>query len=113
MNWLRWLIDELKERIENNRPWAAAILAFSFGGYGAHKFMLGYKKEGLIMLSVTIIGALIASAGVILRWDWLCYAGIFVYATVHIVSIAEGLVYLSNKEWEFYAKYVMNHRGWF
>jgi len=113
MHWWRRLIDELRERMESNRPWAAAIFAFLFGGYGAHKFMLGYKKEGLIMLSVTVTGALPAVVGMLLRWDWLMFVGYFVFAAVHVVGIAEGLIDLSKKEWEFYTTYMINHRGWF
>jgi len=113
MSLWRRIIYEISERIDGNDSRTVAVFAFLFGGYGAHKFMLGYKKEGLVMVSATFTGILLAIVGICLRWDWLCVVGIIVYVTVHVVALVEGLIYLTKKDWEFYSTYVINHRGWF
>jgi hypothetical protein len=64
-------------------------------------------------ISATFSGIFLAIFALFLRWDWLCYAGIVISISIHIVSIVEGLIYLSKKEWEFYTTYLVNHRGWF
>ena len=102
MSWWRRFVNDIGERIECNRPFAFGIVALSFGGYGAHKFMLGYKKEGLIMLSATITAVVLAAFGLGLQWDGLIHIAYFIYVSVHVVAIAEGLIYLTKKEWDFY-----------
>lgn len=113
MNWLRMIANELGERFTDNRSLATGLIAVMFGVYGAHKFLLGYKKEGLIMLATTLTGVLLAIVGMFLQWDWLFFTGFFICVAVEVVSIVEGLIYFSKKEWEFYGTYVMNRRGWF
>ena len=113
MGWLRMVADELRERFSDVDKLTAGIVALLFGAYGAHKFLLGYKKEGLIMLATTFSGGILALVALCLQWNWLCIVGIAAYIVVQIVSIAEGLIYFSRKEWEFYTTYIMGHRGWF
>ena len=42
---------------------AAGILGILLGGLGIHKFILGYTKEGVIMLAVWIVGFLLFGLG--------------------------------------------------
>jgi len=74
---------------------AAGILGILIGGLGIHKFVLGYKTEGLIMLLGTLL-----TCGV---------AGI-VFGPIGLV---EGILYLIKSDEEFVRTYIQNKRGWF
>ncbi len=74
---------------------SAGIIAILLGTLGIHKFLLGYNKEGVIMLLLTIFGF-----------------GISVFLMA-IVSIIEGIIYLTKSDKEFVHTYVTNKKGWF
>ena len=77
----------------------AGLLAIFLGGLGIHKFYLGYNKEGLIMLLVSLIGGVITigiASGII--------------ATIALI---EGIIYLTKDDHEFEATYVAGTKGWF
>lgn len=78
---------------------AAGLLAILLGWLGLHKFYLGYNTQGFILLGVSILGGLFT----------------FTLATwvVCIISIVEGIIYLSKNQTEFDQIYVQNHREWF
>lgn len=78
---------------------AAGLLAIFLGGLGIHKFYLGYTKEAVIMLLVSIIGGII-TVGIA--------SGI-----VGIIALVEGIIYLTKSDEEFEATYVEGHKGWF
>jgi len=74
---------------------AAGVTAILLGPLGVHKFILGYTKEGLILLGVTVI-----TFG-------------FGAALSGLIGVIEGIVYLTKTDEDFVATYVQNHRGWF
>jgi TM2 domain-containing membrane protein YozV len=74
--------------------WAAIIL----GGLGIHKFMLGYKKAGTIMLLIGVLG-------------WIPFA--IPTLLVSLVGIIEGIIYLRKTDAEFDATYLRGKREWF
>lgn len=78
---------------------AAGLLGIFLGSLGVHKFYLGYKKEGLIMLLVTLVGGII-TCGVA--------SGI-----VSIIGLVEGIIYITKTDEEFEQTYVQNRKGWF
>ena len=73
----------------------AGILGIVLGGLGIHKFILGYQKEGLIMLLVSVLS---------------CFtlAGI-----MHVIGIVEGIMYLTKSDEEFVRTYIQGRKGWF
>lgn len=73
----------------------AGILAILLGGLGIHKFYLGYTKEGVIMLLVTVL-----TLGM----------GAFIIGTIALI---EGIVYLTKPDDQFVATYVTGRKGWF
>nr|WP_322744017.1 NINE protein [Nostoc edaphicum] len=73
----------------------AGIFAILLGTLGIHKFILGYTKEGVIMLLITLF-----TAGY----------GAFVMG---IISIIEGIIYLTKSDREFVQTYVSSKKGWF
>lgn len=66
-----------------------ALTAPLWGGFGVHKFVLGYIKAGIIQLVLTflLVGA--------------------------VISVVEGVVYLLKTDEEFYKTYQEGRRPWF
>jgi TM2 domain-containing membrane protein YozV len=74
---------------------AAGICGILLGALGIHKFILGYNKEGVIMLLVSIL-----SCG-FLAW------------AMSICGIIEGIMYLTKSDEDFVRIYVTGKKGWF
>ena len=73
----------------------AGLLGILLGGLGIHKFYLGYQKEGLIMLLVTVLT---------------CGFGGIVMGPIGLI---EGILYLTKGDDEFVATYVNGRKPWF
>ncbi|KUG28478.1 hypothetical protein ASZ90_001649 [hydrocarbon metagenome] len=76
----------------------AALLAFFVGGFGIHKFYLGYKKQGLIMLVVFLLGFILAGIPSLV---------------IGLISLVECFMYVSKSDEEFRRVYVDGHKPWF
>ena len=74
---------------------AAGVCGILLGALGIHKFILGYTKEGIIMLLVTILT--------------LGFAGFI----MGIIGLIEGILYLTKSDADFVATYVNAKKGWF
>ncbi|MBE9138411.1 NINE protein [Nodosilinea sp. LEGE 07088] len=72
-----------------------AITAIFLGFFGIHKFILGYHREGFILLGITLI-----SMGTLSLFTWL-------------VGLVEGIFYLLKSDRQFQTQYVENKRRWF
>ncbi|UNZ00024.1 TM2 domain-containing protein [Zhouia spongiae] len=84
---------------QDNKKLLAGILAIVLGALGVHKFILGYNKEGIIMLVITIIlGAI--TCGILA-------------SLMGIVGLIEGIIYLTKSDEEFYQTYQVGKRPWF
>ena len=73
----------------------AGLLGILLGSLGIHKFYLGYTKEGVIMLLVSLLT---------------CGIGAVV---MEIIGLIEGIMYLVKSDEELQATYVDSHKGWF
>ncbi len=73
----------------------AGICAILLGCLGVHKFILGYTGEGITMLLITILTCGIAGT------------------LMAIISLVEGIIYLTKSDEEFVQTYVLNKKGWF
>ena len=73
----------------------ASILGIVIGGLGIHKFILGYQKEGLIMLLVSVL-----SCGILAP-------------VMHIIGIIEGVMYITKSDEDFVRTYIQGRKGWF
>jgi TM2 domain-containing membrane protein YozV len=69
----------------------AGICGILLGGFGVHKFILGYSTEGIIQIVITLVT---------------CGAG-------SIIGLIEGIIYLTKSDEEFVQTYIQNKRGWF
>lgn len=73
----------------------AGILGILLGGLGIHKFYLGYTKEGVIMLLVSILT---------------CGIG---WTVMWVIGLIEGIIYLTKPDEDFVATYITGKKGWF
>ncbi len=73
----------------------AGICGILLGALGVHKFILGYTKEGVIMLLVSVLTLGLAS--------WI----------VGVIGLIEGIMYLVKSDEEFAETYITNKKGWF
>jgi TM2 domain-containing membrane protein YozV len=82
-----------------NKQLIAGYCGILFGGFGLHKFILGYTLEGFIMLVIALIG------------------GSFTYGLglliMQLVGLMEGMIYLNKSPEEFGNIYLLNKQGWF
>ncbi|GIZ14714.1 TM2 domain-containing protein [Capnocytophaga catalasegens] len=83
-------ITQTNQKPENKKV-VAGILALLLGGFGVHKFYLGYTNEGIIQLVLTFVSCGIAS----------------------FIPFIEGIIYLTKLDEDFYNTYQVNKRGWF
>ncbi len=74
-----------------NKKMIAGILAIVIGSLGIHKFVLGYTKEGIIQIVLTVVTCGLAG----------------------IVGLVEGIIYLTKSDEEFYQTYQVGKKGWF
>lgn len=95
--------DSAKETFDNvtgdNKKVLAGILAIVLGPLGIHKFILGYNKEGIILLVVTfVLGFITCGLG----------AGL-----TGLIGLIEGIIYLTKSDEEFYNTYQVGQKPWF
>jgi TM2 domain-containing membrane protein YozV len=69
----------------------AGVCAILVGWLGVHKFILGYTTEGIIQLVLGVITCGLTS----------------------ILSIIEGIIYLTKSDEEFVRTYIQGKKGWF
>ena len=80
-------------RASNKIP--AGICGILLGGFGVHKFILGYTGAGLVMLLVTLLSCFILSP------------------VMHLIGLIEGIIYLCKSDEEFVRVYVDGRKEWF
>jgi TM2 domain-containing membrane protein YozV len=86
-----WNNSNPQTPVQENKKIMAGVLALLVGGIGVHKFVLGYTKEGIIQIVISI-----------------CTCGIG-----GLIPFIEGIIYLTKTEEEFYNTYQVNKKGWF
>ena len=77
---------------EDNKKLAAGLLAIILGPLGIHKFLLGYTRQGIIWLFLSLI-----SFG----------------AITGLLGLIEGIIYLTKSDEEFYRTYQLGRKPWF
>lgn len=91
--------EPYKHEIVNNKKIAAGVLAILLGPLGVHKFVLGYIGEGVLV----IIGSILITV-------FTCGMGARI---PFLLTLIEGIVYLTKTDEEFYRTYQLNKRPWF
>ncbi len=94
--------DSAKEAVSSatgdNKKILAGVLGILLGWIGVHKFMLGYNKEGIILLVMGLLGFL--TCGI-------------TSAISGIIGLVEGIIYLTKSDEEFYNTYQAGKKPWF
>lgn len=80
------------------KKWIAVALAFFFGFLGAHKFFLGYTKQGIIMVAVFLLGFILLGIP----------SGI-----IAVIAFVECIIYAIKPTDSFEETYIKNQRAWF
>jgi len=80
-------------RASNKIP--AGVCGIILGGFGVHKFILGYTGSGIIMLLVSVL-----SCGAL-------------YPLMHLIGLIEGIIYLAKPDDEFVRLYIDGRKEWF
>ncbi len=83
---------------QTDKKMISGILGIVLGAFGVHKFYLGYQKEGIIMLAVSLVGFLLCGIPT---------------SAVAIIGLVEGILYLTKTDDEFVATYVVGRKPWF
>ena len=81
---------------EKNRL-TAGILALLVGGFGVHKFYLGYNNQGVILLLMSTLGMIL----------------VFPLFASAIIALSEAIIYLTSSDQKFYDTYEANQKLWF
>ncbi len=76
---------------QDNKKILAGLLGIFLGGFGVHKFVLGYTQEGIIQIVATVLTCGVAQ----------------------IIGFIEGIIYLTKSDEEFYNTYQVGKRPWF
>jgi TM2 domain-containing membrane protein YozV len=78
------------QRLGADKKIVVGICAILLGGFGVHKFILGYTNEGIIQL---VLGLCFGIGG--------------------IIGIIEGIIYLTKSDEEFARTYLIEKKPWF
>lgn len=75
------------------------------GGFGVHKFILGYTNAGIIMAAVSAAALLggIPTCG--LTWP--------ITGVMSVIGLVEGIIYLTKSDDDFYETYMVGKKEWF
>ncbi|MDZ7956731.1 MAG: NINE protein [Aulosira sp. DedQUE10] len=84
---------------QTNKQLIAGYCGIIFGGFGVHKFILGYAPEGFIMLVITVVGGTFTYG--------------FTLLIMQLVGLIEGMIYLNKSQEDFVDTYFVNKQGWF
>lgn len=119
------MVEEEKPEYLRSRI-AAGVLAIVLGGLGIHKFYLGYKKEGALMLACALglpvigwaLAFVIGFCGGMTR-----VYGISILAIIPTIlgfapfivwgfALVEGIIYLTMSDERFNDTHVEHYKGW-
>ncbi|MEO9510892.1 MAG: NINE protein [Flavobacteriaceae bacterium] len=99
--------NEFAEGIKNaggdNKKVLAGVLAILLGSLGVHKFILGYNKEGFILLGFSIVAYILVCLVI----------GAFLVWIPGLIGLIEGIIYLTKSDEEFYNTYQVGKKPWF
>jgi len=87
----------------DNKKMIAGLLGIFLGCFGIHKFILGYQQEGFIHIGITIAVFVLSCFGIGLFFSWAPF----------VIGLAEGIIYLTKSDEEFYQTYQVGKKPWF
>lgn len=97
------------EKPIENKKMAAGLCAILIGALGIHKFVLGYNTEGTIILVVNLvlnfIGVITCGLGYLIAGP--------ILGILWVITLIEGIIYLTKPDEEFIETYQKNKKAWF
>ena len=88
-----------------DKKMAAGICGILLGGFGVHKFILGYNQEGGIMLGVYLVAIILTVVT--------CGIAFPLILVPSIIGLVEGIMYLTKSDEEFVKTYIQSKKAWF
>lgn len=76
----------------------AGLLALFLGGFGIHKFYLGYTTQGIIMAVLWVFGFILLFVPTLV---------------IGVIALVEAIIYLTKTDDEFHETYELGRRPWF
>ena len=83
----------------------AGLCGILVGGWGVHKFILGYNAEGIILLC--------SNVGIIVFAFITCGVGAALAWIPSVIGLIEGIIYLTKSDEEFVQTYIVGRKAWF
>ncbi|BAZ90922.1 hypothetical protein NIES932_24280 [Raphidiopsis curvata NIES-932] len=77
----------------------AGYCGIVFGGFGIHKFILGYAPEGFIMLVISVVGGSLTFGLTLI--------------IMQLIGLIEGMIYLNKNHEDFVDTYFIGKQRWF
>ena len=77
----------------------AGYCSIIFGGFGIHKFILGYAPEGFIMLVISVVGGSLTFGLTLI--------------IMQLIGLIEGMIYLNKNHEDFVDTYFIGKQRWF
>ncbi len=93
------------QKMGSEKKLLAGICGIVLGGFGVHKFILGYTQEGLILLGIWLASVVITVIT--------CGLLFFLPMIPSVIGIVEGIMYLTKSDEEFARTYLVNKKPWF
>ena len=98
-----------RSHVESKRI-LAGVLALVLGGFGAHKFALGYTNAAVIMLVTSLVGVMGFFGGMCCYLPFVLCVG---NVAMSVIGIIEGVMYLTKSDAEFIGAYQIERKEWF
>ena len=87
-----------------SKKMVAGLCGILLGGMGIHKFILGMPTPGVIMLVVSMAGAITGACLIV---------PILGPMAMGVIGLVEGIIYLTKSDEEFYQTYMVEKKEWF
>ena len=84
-------MNDAQQPQEESKRILCGLLGILLGSLAIHKFILGYTKEGIIQIIISVVT---------------CGFG-------GLIGLIEGIIYLTKSDADFVNTYQRNKKGWF
>ena len=84
-------MNDAQQTQEESKRILCGVLGILLGSLAIHKFILGYTKEGIIQIIISVVT---------------CGFG-------GLIGLIEGIIYLTKSDADFVNTYQRNKKGWF
>ncbi|MFO1011032.1 MAG: TM2 domain-containing protein [Planctomycetota bacterium] len=84
-------MNDAQQPQEESKRILCGVLGILLGSLAIHKFILGYTKEGIIQIIISVVT---------------CGFG-------GLIGLIEGIIYLTKSDADFVNTYQRNKKGWF